>query len=70
MTTRPAVANAREVAIRCAERLRQLWARPDDVKITILVRVPWLEDGDFLVTEDDAEAVQVALARLFAKGGA
>jgi hypothetical protein len=50
------------------DEIRELFVRPDEVKITVVIRVPWKEDGDSLVTNDTVDEAVKALRELDAKG--
>jgi hypothetical protein len=51
-------------ASRHMDAVRALFSRPDDVRITLLVRTPWLVDGGVLLSDDDIETAIAELRRL------
>jgi len=46
------------------DEIRGYFKKPDQVKVTILVRNPWLKDGDVYITNDSTEEVIKALQQL------
>ena len=47
--------------------IRAMFNRPDDARLTLVVRMPWLDDGGVLVGDDTAEEAIVEIRRLAAK---
>ena len=46
------------------ERIRRRFLRPQDVRLTVIVRTPWLEDGGVLVSDDDYSRAAAEMSRL------
>lgn len=44
--------------------IRAMFERPDDVRLTVVVRTPWIEDGGVLVTDDDEKLAVAEIERL------
>lgn len=50
-----------------AREIATFFARPDEARITIIVRTPWVPDGGVLVSNDDLEQAADELSRLAAR---
>lgn len=50
------------------DKIRALFDRPDDVKVTVIVRCPWESNADVMVGNDDVAEAVLAMQRLDAKG--
>ena len=44
--------------------VRALFDKPDEVKVTLIVRTPWLGTGDAVVGNDDYESAIAAIRKL------
>lgn len=38
--------------------------RPDEVRVTLVIRTPWLNDGGVFISDDEADAVVAEIRRL------
>jgi len=45
-------------------KIAQMFDRPYETKITILIRNPWLEDGDMLLTNDADDMILTGIKKL------
>lgn len=45
------------------DRIREFWPG-QDVKVTLLIRMPWLKDGGILITNDSIEDALAEVNRL------
>lgn len=41
----------------------ELFSRPDEAKVTLIIRCPWLDDGDAVFTNDARTGIESALDR-------
>lgn len=49
------------------EGIRARFMNPEDVKITLVVRCPWLDDGDTVVSDDDYDKAIASIRHLQAR---
>lgn len=50
---------AKQEIARHLDEMCQLFTQPDDCKVTVVIRCPWLEDGDTVMSNDKAsEAIK------------
>lgn len=46
------------------EEIRALFLRRRDVKLTLVIRCPWMGDGDIVLTDDEPSAAIAAIQHL------
>lgn len=60
----------KKLRFRIADKLvevSEMFERPNETRITIVIRTPWLADGGVLISDDDFDAVIAEINRLRAK---